>query len=164
MTLPEILLIAMAVEVIAQPAAAMEELRPRMRLPHCGSPWRKTGVPSFDVGNLRPSSSRTGPEGPVGLLEGSELGLDGRSKLSPELGREPLRPGMVSCWPTRIRFGLLMWFALARAFTEVPYRLASALRVSPLRTVCVPPPRLPLSNLSGMVSRWPTRIMFGLLM
>src|SRR4051812_45599514 len=52
--LPEILLTAMEVAVMAQPAAEMLEPVPRRRLPHAGSPWRNMGVPSLEVGYLRP--------------------------------------------------------------------------------------------------------------
>ncbi|MFY0572606.1 hypothetical protein ACN28E_53490 [Archangium lansingense] len=51
MTLPVILLMAMAVEVMAQPAAEMEEPVPRARPPHWASPCLKMGVPSAEVGN-----------------------------------------------------------------------------------------------------------------
>src|SRR3954468_9047897 len=50
MALPEILLTAMEVAVMAQPAALMLQWLPSVRPPHCASPWRYMGVPSAEVG------------------------------------------------------------------------------------------------------------------
>ena len=45
-------------------------------------------------------------------------------------------PGMVSRWPTRIRFGLVTWgLARSSAPSEMWLRAAMPLIVSPLRTV-----------------------------
>ncbi|WP_164001657.1 hypothetical protein [Pyxidicoccus caerfyrddinensis] len=115
--MPRTLLTAIAVAVIAQPAAARLELLPSRREPHCGSPWRYIGVPSRDVGNLRPSSSFTGP-----------FFADVAAKLSPPgAGLEPppraagfSKPsGMTSFWPARILFGSAMLLALANFSTVV---------------------------------------------
>src|SRR5437868_3919068 len=107
MTLPEILLTAMAVAVTAQPAEARLELWPRRRLPHCGSPWRYLGVPSREVGNFRPSSSRTGRLAPrpcsaaAEAVDGEDADRDACRESKPSA-----LAGTVSFCPARMRLGL----------------------------------------------------------
>jgi hypothetical protein len=94
MVLPEILLTAMAVAVIAQPAAPMLELVPRVRLPHSASPCLNMGVPSLEVGYERPLLSLAGPAlwGAAVLAAREGWAAGAASKLS----------GMTSFWPALI--------------------------------------------------------------